>query len=405
MTPSYGSEYLGYVCRREQVTYATAQCQAFPMVYLDQALADVFLEAVQPVSLEVTLTALATLERERQALDRQWQLRLERAHYQARLAQRQYDAVDPDHRLVARELEKRWNDALVEAEQLEQAYALIRRTDLAPLDEAECQAVRQLAQDLPALWHAATTTAQDRKRLLRLVMREITLVPLPEKRSAEFVVYWHGGAITTHRVVCPPMGWHCRTDAELVQRIQHLAQHSPDHVIAEQLNREGVRTRTGKKWTHERVRSIRKQYQIATACPVEPGQPMPRGDGLVSVKTAAQILGVSDSLVNLWSKQGVLISDQRTFGSYRWVRVTESDVERLNGSADRSDLPTVADLMSQQHLSREQVWDLVRSGQYLAYRSRFGKNWAWRLKSLSEPDPAPAIPDVLCDEKGTPHYE
>lgn len=117
------------------------------------------------------------------------------------------------------------------------------------------------------------------------------------------------------------------------------------------------------------------------------------------------MLNVSDSLVNIWSKQGVLISDQRTFGSYLWVRVTESDIKRLNGSVDCSDLPTVADLMSQLQLTREQVWALVRSGKYLAYRSQLGRNWHWRLNSLVEPDRAPAIQGVLCDEKGTSHYE
>jgi hypothetical protein len=325
------------------------------MPYLDRAVANAFLDAVQPASLETTLSALAVLERERLDLDRQWQLRLERAHYQARLAQRQYDAVDPENRLVARTLEKRWNDALAEVEQLEQEYALIRRTDLATLDGTEIQAVRQLAQDLPALWNAPTTTAQDRKRLLRLVMREITLVPLPEKRSAEFVIYWHDGAITSHVVTCPPMGWHCRTDADLVQRIRELAQRYPDHVIADQLNDEGLFTRTAKPWTYERVRSIRKQYSISTACPIDPGQSTPRGDGLVSVKTAAKLLDVSESLVNLWAKQGVLLSDQRTTGSYLWVRVTDSDIARLNGSADCADLPTITDLVSRLHSSQDQI--------------------------------------------------
>lgn len=389
MTPSYGSDYLGYVCRREQVTYGTAQCQAFPMLYLDQAVANVFLEAVQPASLDAVLSAFAVLERERQALDHQWALRLEHAHYQARLAQRQYDAVDPDNRLVARELEKRWNDALVESERLEQEYAFIRRTNLAPLDEAEIHAVRQLAQDLPALWSAPTTMAQDRKRLVRLVIREITLVPLPQKRSAELVIYWHGGATTSHLVICPPMGWHCRTDAELVQRIRDLAQHNPDHIIADQLKHEGLRTRTGKEWTHERVRSVRRQYHIATACPLDPSQPTPRGDGLVSVKTAAQLLNISESLVNIWAKQGVLRSDQRTFASYLWMRVTEADMARLNGSADCSGLPTLADLAAQLQLSRQQVWALVRSGKYVAYRAHLGKNWQWRLQSLPELDQAP----------------
>jgi uncharacterized protein YndB with AHSA1/START domain len=128
------------------------------MRYLDQAISEVFLQAVQPAQLETMLTALDMLEQKRQSLDRQWQLRLERARYQVHLAQRQYDAVDPDNRLVARELEKRWNDALVSLEELERDYAMAQRTDLAPLSETDQQVIRNLATDLPALWSAPTTT-------------------------------------------------------------------------------------------------------------------------------------------------------------------------------------------------------------------------------------------------------
>ena len=386
MTPSYGSNYLAYVCRREQITYGTAQCLAFPMPYLDQAVADLFLEAVQPASLDATLSAFAVLEQERQTLDHHWQLRLERARYQVQLAQRQYDAVDPDHRLVAHALEKRWNEALVALEQLEQDYARACRTDLTPLSENEMQTVRQLACDLPALWQAATTTAQDRKRLLRLVMREIVLIPLAEKRSAEFVVYWHGGAITSHRVTCPAMGWHCRTDTGLVQRIQNLAQHAPDHRIAEELNHASLRTQTGKEWTHERVHSIRKQYNIPTACPVDPSQSTPRGDGLVPAKTAAGMLNISASLVHLWAQLGVLISDQRTAGSYLWVRVAEADVARLDGSCACRHLPTVKEVMAQLQISRDEVWD-------------------WRLHCVETTNPEPVPQCVVAEEKGTPQYE
>ena len=168
---------------------------------------------------------------------------------------------------------------------------------------------------------------------------------------------------------------------------------------------EGVRTRTGKEWTHERVRSVRRQYHIATACPVDPSQSTPRGDGLVSVKTAAQLLNISESLVNLWAKQGILHSDQRTFASYLWVRVTEADMARLDGSTDCSSWPTVADLAAQLQLSHQQVWALVRSGRYLAYRAHLGKNWQWRLQSLPDLEQAPTAPGILCDERGTPHYE
>jgi DNA invertase Pin-like site-specific DNA recombinase len=189
MTPTYGSKYQGYVCRREQITYAAPQCQSFPMRYLDQAVSELFLQAVQPAQLETMLAALDELEREQQMLDRQWQLRLEQARYQVQLAQRQYDAVDPENRLVASALEKRWNDALLNLDQLEQAYAQSQSDQLAPLTEAEQQAIRQLAHDLPALWQASTTSAADRKRLLRLVVREITLTVDAETRSAEFVIW------------------------------------------------------------------------------------------------------------------------------------------------------------------------------------------------------------------------
>ncbi|HYH45402.1 MAG TPA: recombinase family protein, partial [Thermoanaerobaculia bacterium] len=173
--------------------YAMSMCQAFPVGHLDRRVGEVFLEAVEPASIETSLAALEALERERRALDRHWQLRIERARYEVQRAQRQYDAIEPENRLVARELETRWNAALQALEQLEQEYAIIRRTELLPLDEAEEEAVRCMAEDLPALWHAGTTTDVDRKRLLRLVVSEVVLTVDAEARSAEITLAWTGG--------------------------------------------------------------------------------------------------------------------------------------------------------------------------------------------------------------------
>lgn len=404
MTPTYGSDCLSYVCHREKLTYAAAQCQSFSMRYLDQAISDVFLQAVQPAQLETMLAALDVLEQERQSLDRQWQLRLERSRYQVQLAQRQYDAVDPDNRLVARELEKRWNDALGSLEELEQDYTAAQRIDLAPLAEADRQAVRDLATDLPALWSASTTTTADRKRLLRLVVQEVTLKADPEKRSASFTVMWSGGTTTTHQVTCPPMGWHCVTDANLIARIRELATAYPDHQIAELLNVEDVRTRTGKEWTYGRVFSIRKQHHIPTSCPLDPVASTPRGDGLVSVKTAAQMLNISPALVHLWSKMGILVYDQRVSASKRWVCVTEADVHRLNGSTDCTHLPTIVEVMMAKSLTRDEVWALVRAGQFAAYRSQHGGNWEWRLKSVELSEQADSVSCIVSHNKGTPQY-
>ncbi len=118
--------------------------------------------------------------------------------------------------------------------------------------------MRRLAEDLPALWHAATTTDVDRKRLLRLVVTEVVLTADAQARRAEATVVWSGGATTRHEVRCPPLGWHGRTEDGVVARLRELARALPDHKLAERLNDEGLRTRTGKAWTYARVHSMRK---------------------------------------------------------------------------------------------------------------------------------------------------
>lgn len=386
MVVGQGSKYQAYICRRAQMLYAESQCQAFPVRYLDQAISEIFLEALAPAQIDTILAALSIMEQDKQALERQWQLRLERAKYNIQLAQRQYDAVDPDNRLVARELEKRWNDALEAFNNLAQEYALVKRNELAPLNEIDKEAVRQLANDLPALWHASTTATVDQKRLLRLVIQEVTLTACSETRNAEGIILWSGGAITKHEITRPHIGWHCVTNPALVNRIRKLARELPDHQIAELLNSEGVLTRRGKEWTYQRVFSVRKQYGISTSCAIKPGQMVTRGDGLMSATTAARVLNVSSSLINLWIRAGVLKFDQRVPNSKVWVRVTQGDIARLNGRANCQHLPTINEIMQAQTLSRDEVWALVRAGHYLAYRLAIGKGWEWRLEKVEQKD-------------------
>jgi DNA invertase Pin-like site-specific DNA recombinase len=391
MTVSHGSRYHRYQCRRAQVDYAAQQCQAFPVRRLDDALGDLFLQAVQPATLETTLAAFEVLEEERQALDQHWQRRLELARYEVQRAQRQYDAVEPENRAVARELETRWDAALRELDQLEQAYDVVQRTELLPLDEAEQRAVRRLAEDLPALWHAATTTTVDRKRLLRLVVTEVAVTVDAAARCAKVVVVWAGGATTTHMVRLPPLGWYSQTDDRVVRRLRELAQRHPDHQIAEQLNAEGWRTRTGKPWTYARVHSMRKQHGIPTQCPLHTRIGAPRADGLMPARAVACRLGVSSSLVHVWVQHGVLAFDQRRSASRLWIRLNDEDLARLDGScaAAAAHLPTLDDVMRREHLSRDAVWDLTRRGFYQPFRVPHGLCWEWRLKPMPGHAPAP----------------
>lgn len=248
--------------------------------------------------------------------------------------------------------------------------------------------MRDLAADLPALWRAATTTAVDRKRLLRLVVTEVVLSVDAKTRRAEATIAWSDGATTQHEVRCPPLGWHGRTEDRAIARLCEMAQAHPDHHIAEWLNAEGLRTRTGKAWTYARVHSMRKQHGIATACPLHTREAARRADGLMPVTAAAQRLGVSPSLVHLWVQHGVLARDQRRSASRVWVRLDADDPARLDGSSPVAPhLPGFGAVMRAERLSRNALWERVRSGEYRAFRARHGQCWEWRLQR----SPAPGV--------------
>lgn len=383
MSVTYGLRNYAYQCRHAQNRFAEPQCQSLRVRHVDEVVSTAFLQAVQPASLEMTLAALQTLEQERQSVDRQWQLRLERARYEVRLAQRQYDAVDPDNRLVARELERRWNAALTDLETLEAEYALVTRTDLAPIGAGEAEEVRRLAEDLPGLWHAATTTPVDRKRLLRLVVAAVTVTVDPAGRGAEVVILWSGGATTQHEVRFPEPGWHLRTEAETVDLIRDLATRCPDHQIAEHLTALGLRTKTGKPWTYDRVVSLRRVHAIPTACPIGTGASATRADGLMSTRAAAERLGVSEAAIRIWALRGIVRCDQRCAASKRWVRLSDADIARLDGAADVTSMATVREIAQAEGISYDEVWARVCNGHYAVYRTARGrKAWEWRLQPI-----------------------
>jgi hypothetical protein len=247
----------------------------------------------------------------------------------------------------------------------------------------------------------------DRKRLLRVVVQEVTVTDRRTRpRRATVAILWSGGLVTEHTATCPPVGWHCTTAAAVVARLRTLAQHLPDHRVADQLNADGLRTQTGKEWTYARVASIRKQHHIPTACPLDPeaGAGTGRADGRVSVTVAAQRLGVSPSLVHVWIQQGALASEQRTRQSYCWVRLTDADLARLDGRHDWRRFPTVRQVMRERGWSRAEAWAHVRAGEYLAYRHRTstGQHWEWRLQALAPTTPVPPEPGRRVADEDVP---
>ena len=173
-------------------------CQSMTSHPVDAAIAEAFLEAVSPLGVEVGFRVLEQLEQDVAAQRRQRELRLEQARYEARLAQRQYDAVDPDHCLVASELERRWNEKLERVNHLEQAYAQAEQEVQWNITPQERQAIKELSQNLPLVWGAETTTNRERKRLLRMAIESVQLDGVGKTGEIEVQIRWRSGMLTSN---------------------------------------------------------------------------------------------------------------------------------------------------------------------------------------------------------------
>lgn len=210
---------------------------------MDEFVSERVLEALQPAALELSLEAAGSLQRERDDLELLWQQRLERAEYEARRAGRQYHLVDPENRLVARQLEREWEEKLATQQKLEEEYHRFLYEKPRVLSEEEREAIRELAQDIPALWEAPTTTVAERKEIVRQVVERVVIDVEGESERVRAEVYWVGGTRTEGILVRP------------VARLEQLSYYRPlcervcvlageglkAREIAERLNAEGYR--------------------------------------------------------------------------------------------------------------------------------------------------------------------
>ena len=182
-----------YICQRGYQYGDTKVCQTMTSRPVDAAVAAAFLEAASPMSLQVATRVMGQIEEGLAEKRRQQQMQVEQARYEARLAERQYDAVDPANRLVAAELERRWNEKLERAIELEKAFARMEQEVQWQLSPEERAAITQLSSDLPAIWNAETTTSQDRKRLLRMAIESVQLDGISVPGQIEVQIQWRSG--------------------------------------------------------------------------------------------------------------------------------------------------------------------------------------------------------------------
>ena len=320
-------------------TGVKSSCWSVSARVIDEAVAKLFLEAVQPPEVELGLAVVREAERQAGEVGRQWKLRLDRAHYEARLAERRYKAVDPDNRVVARTLEREWNDKLRAIEELEREHQEVCRREKVELTDADRSRILHLAKDLSRVWHAETTTHAERKNLLRMLVREVTLSPIdvPERKT-RVQLLWQTGAVNDFTVLRRGRSTATPTVPETVELIRQLvAAKKRDVEISAELNRRGLRTGLNRPWAVTSVAWVRSHHGMRRPHgPPSLRVPDRRNDGLYSIHGVATRFGVAEHTVYYWVDKGWLKgSTERGWGRARWFRLDHETVKQLKAAKAR----------------------------------------------------------------------
>jgi DNA invertase Pin-like site-specific DNA recombinase len=367
----------GYHCAgRDLVGGRGVYCMSVGGVQLDQAVAEAFLAALTPAGIHAAVAAAERLEADHDAALEQWRLEVERARYQAGLAERRYLAVDPDNRLVARGLERDWESKL--AETAAAKAELERRQQRRPktLTVQERAAIRSLGDDIGRVFKAPTTTDRDRKELLRTLLEEVIVTVDRDAARAELLARWRGGQANELVVELPrshpPT---IRTDEDTIALVRRLAAHYPDATIAGILNRQGRRSARGLRFTATIVQGLRHHWHIG--CYQPPTTP-PEGE-LVTIAKAAELLGVAPSTVHRWLADGFIAGEQVTPGSPWRIRVTDELRGRFIEQAPEGWLPMLEATLAL-GVSRQTVLQRVKRGELRAVHVRTGRRKGLRIE-------------------------
>jgi DNA invertase Pin-like site-specific DNA recombinase len=320
-----GKKHPIYFCGSIRIEYASpSYCLSFSGELVDKAVADVFLEAIKPAQLQLSIGAVERLETEMRQVNRQLELQIEKACYEADLARRRFTAVDPENRLVGRNLEREWNDLLAEVDRLKREQST--KVSLKVIGSSERQAILNLSRDLPKIWHAASTTQIDRKQLLRYIIRDVTVTR--DNRIVRVGICWQTGVYTQLMVTLNTTGESLQTDSNTLALIRELAADYTNVGIAEHLNKLGILSRTGRKYNRHMISALRREYGMPRSKP-RPPLPDLREDGRYSVKKAAEILNVSKDAIAKWWKKGRIDGVQSKPGGYVWIKLTPEKVTEL----------------------------------------------------------------------------
>jgi len=331
-----GGNFPVYECANATTEYAVPRCQEVRGLGLDAEVEKLLLRALEPGKIELALAAIGELEQEYAALRRQHELHLERLRYEAQRAQRQYHAVEPENRLVARSLEKHWEEklrALEKGEKEFETWASANRLELKP---AEREDILALGSNLPKVWQAATTTAADRKQILRMVIQEVIVDQKRAHGKVWFQLNWQTGATSQHEYARRVRSYqdHAHLD-RIQQRIWELhAAGKLDDEIADALNAEGLLTTKQGPFDKKTIWWIRNHLRIPAVKPNGP-HPSQWQNGTYSAEGAAEAIGVFIGTIYKWIKTGRLEAYQPRKGTPYQISLTPEKITELQEYVQR----------------------------------------------------------------------
>ena len=367
----------GYHCAGKIIVEGRGcYCLTVGGVQIDAAFAKTFLAAIEPAKLAATVAAAERLEADTEATLKQWRQAVERAAYEAKRAERRYRAVDPDNRLVARGLEREWEQRLADLAAANQELA--RRLEQRPrvLSQEERDRLLGLGADLAAVWDAPTTTPRDQKELLRALIEEVILSVDRDEPAAHLTVRWKGGALTDVDVPLPrSRPATIRTDEATLDLVRRLATLYPDTVIAGILNRQGRTTARGYRFEANRVASLRTHWRI----PCFQREPETAEGDVMTIAAAAAVLNVAPSTLHRWLNEGLIAGEQVTAGAPWRIRMTDALKARFTVSAGDGFI-TMQEATRVLGITRQTVLQRVKRGEIEATHVTKGGKTGLRIK-------------------------
>jgi DNA invertase Pin-like site-specific DNA recombinase len=287
-----------YVCQHDGIEHAISICQRVVGDQIDKAIGQLLVESVAPLALEVTLSVQQELQARIEEVDKLRKKQVERARYEADMAQRRYLHVDPANRLVADSLEADWNEKLRLLTEAQEEYERQRQQDRVTVDEQQRARIAALASDFPRLWQDAKTPDRERKRMVRLLLADVTLI-----RGERITVHvrFNGGATKTLELPKPLTAWELRTTpAEIVAEVDRLTDDYTDKQIVEILNQRGALSGCGQRFNSRIVAHLRREYQLKAR------YDRLREKGLLTLEEMSARLGIGPKCVIAWRNHGLL---------------------------------------------------------------------------------------------------